>query len=403
MALLLNIDYSFDNILNAHLTFDDKSEKYVTFEKGSIYTITYNRIGTLSTVTGILDKIVIQQNSVRVNYGVPQNKFILELDCSNEFYSNIVRISVDDIRDVYVNIDKADQNGNKLLLDEYYLHNELITKTHVDYEDIKSVFTIVSSINSYSMNYTELYHLLTTDRLFKDTDSVVHPWVYYNLTLDCSENLDLGKANQYRISLFDNNITIYKDLIYKLNGTRINIPIFGFKVYYRTSENSKWNLIDYFRDASNLYEVLANALQTSDMQYIVSNYGKLYRFEPLLNGTNLSLIVAFEDYDDIRDDAIVTDREEFIINYVNEITPTGVGIGINHLTLKVGFTYQIETYIIPWNAPVQTIKYLSANNEIATVDENGLVTAISAGETEISFYPIDNPSLINSYKLTVEN
>lgn len=52
--------------------------------------------------------------------------------------------------------------------------------------------------------------------------------------------------------------------------------------------------------------------------------------------------------------------------------------------LKVGETTQLTVEVLPANATNKEVTYASSNDEIATVDENGLVSAVAAGEVTIT-------------------
>ena len=58
-----------------------------------------------------------------------------------------------------------------------------------------------------------------------------------------------------------------------------------------------------------------------------------------------------------------------------------INVSVNEVTIEEDSTYQIETEIIKKGT---IIFYSSANEEIATVNDDGLVTAIKAGETFIT-------------------
>lgn len=54
------------------------------------------------------------------------------------------------------------------------------------------------------------------------------------------------------------------------------------------------------------------------------------------------------------------------------------------ISLSIGQTKQIKAIIFPSDATLQTLKYSSSNTEVATVNENGLITANALGNTEIT-------------------
>ncbi len=55
----------------------------------------------------------------------------------------------------------------------------------------------------------------------------------------------------------------------------------------------------------------------------------------------------------------------------------------NDITLDVGQTKTLEVKISPNDASIKTVKWYTENEEIATVDENGVVRAISTGKTVV--------------------
>lgn len=67
---------------------------------------------------------------------------------------------------------------------------------------------------------------------------------------------------------------------------------------------------------------------------------------------------------------------------LESITPT-----VSDSTMMVGNTFQIEATVVPANAN-QPLKYESYNENVATVDSKGLVTAIAPGNTTIWLRPM---------------
>ena len=67
---------------------------------------------------------------------------------------------------------------------------------------------------------------------------------------------------------------------------------------------------------------------------------------------------------------VVTEIEEILVD-------------IDNITLQIGENYKINTLIYPKDATDKTIKYESLDNDIATIDSNGSINAITKGETQI--------------------
>ncbi len=61
-----------------------------------------------------------------------------------------------------------------------------------------------------------------------------------------------------------------------------------------------------------------------------------------------------------------------------------VSLDIKYLILSVGMSAQLTATVSPWNATDESVSWASGNANVATVDDGGIVHAISAGETTIS-------------------
>lgn len=66
-----------------------------------------------------------------------------------------------------------------------------------------------------------------------------------------------------------------------------------------------------------------------------------------------------------------------------EIDVSGIRLNASELNLAVGDTYSLTADIIPSNATEQTVSWSSSSPSVATVSPDGLVSAVSAGETDI--------------------
>lgn len=84
------------------------------------------------------------------------------------------------------------------------------------------------------------------------------------------------------------------------------------------------------------------------------------------------------------------------------IAVTGVELNIGSSTLTVGQTSQLEAKVLPDNATNKNVTWTSSNTAIATVDENGKVTTVSAGEAIITVTTVDG-GLTASCTVTVED
>lgn len=73
-----------------------------------------------------------------------------------------------------------------------------------------------------------------------------------------------------------------------------------------------------------------------------------------------------------------------LVKVEKEVAIEGISLNKSSLTLKEGETFQLVANLIPENATPKTIEWISSIPSVATVDENGLVTAVrNGGSTEI--------------------
>ncbi len=71
------------------------------------------------------------------------------------------------------------------------------------------------------------------------------------------------------------------------------------------------------------------------------------------------------------------------IIYVNEIFVESITLNIESASIEVGETVQLIATVLPENASDRSYFWKSLDETIAAVDENGLVTAVSVGQTRI--------------------
>ena len=87
----------------------------------------------------------------------------------------------------------------------------------------------------------------------------------------------------------------------------------------------------------------------------------------------------------------------------SEITVEGIAINsVNDIrTITEGDTLQLSATVYPSGAN-QSVTWSSENSEVATIDENGLVTAVGAGNVSINAFSVANPEISASFALIVE-
>ena len=69
---------------------------------------------------------------------------------------------------------------------------------------------------------------------------------------------------------------------------------------------------------------------------------------------------------------------------VGKVPVSGVSLDVTELTLNIGESKKLTATVKPDNATDKTVTWTSANPAVAAVDENGKVTALSAGTTVVT-------------------
>ncbi|MGB6150726.1 MAG: Ig-like domain-containing protein [Pricia sp.] len=99
---------------------------------------------------------------------------------------------------------------------------------------------------------------------------------------------------------------------------------------------------------------------------------------------------------------IATAIRTVVVNSVSaEIAVNGINVLPETATVTVGNTQQLTATIAPDNATNQGVQWSSSNTALATVDDDGLVTALSAGEVTITAASVENASIMDTAVITI--
>lgn len=157
--------------------------------------------------------------------------------------------------------------------------------------------------------------------------------------------------------------------------------------------------LEFNKDAdSKTIEVTSNiswTANTIDSWLTISPaYGSTDATVTITTTTNLSTTsrtgsITFKGGDIIH---TVMVTQEAASNNTNptEVLPTTIILDNNNILLAIGEQKQLTATILPSDATDKNVKWLSANTDIAAVDENGLVSAVSEGSTTITVESLKN-------------
>ncbi|WP_288735907.1 Ig-like domain-containing protein [uncultured Parabacteroides sp.] len=91
----------------------------------------------------------------------------------------------------------------------------------------------------------------------------------------------------------------------------------------------------------------------------------------------------------------------FGILYASTVSATGVSISPDSKTLNKGETVQLTATVLPTDATDKTVIWSSSNNDIASVNDNGEVTAVGPGTATITATANDGSGKAASCRITV--
>ena len=80
---------------------------------------------------------------------------------------------------------------------------------------------------------------------------------------------------------------------------------------------------------------------------------------------------------------------------------TGIEVNVETITLQEGEQYQIVANIEPDDANNKIVQYVSENTNVVSVDENGLMTALQTGNTNIQVFSEEDEDISQSIQVNV--
>ncbi|MGM9733163.1 MAG: Ig-like domain-containing protein [Prevotella sp.] len=92
---------------------------------------------------------------------------------------------------------------------------------------------------------------------------------------------------------------------------------------------------------------------------------------------------------------------DYGIHYETMIPVTRVVIKQKQLTMMIGATEKLEAVVKPAEASHQEVKWESSDSSVASVDEDGNVTAIGKGKASITATSVDGTNIVASCDVTV--
>ena len=251
------------------------------------------------------------------------------------------------------------------------------------------------------------------------------------------EKLELEKSNL--ITAKEGELPTVKEYIDHLTGNKIindaavtniddetkNILIDGYiflveqgdnkniKITYQSKADGKPRIakirIVEVQPNSITIKVVASQIQEGTYSYAIKNVTageenyttkavntseNQYRFEGLTLENKYMIQVKVENSNG-------TDEKETEEIYTKRIEVTSLKLNKEATNIKERNSETLTVTVLPANANNRNVKWTSSNQEVATVNENGVITAIKEGSTIITAISDDNNEIIATCKVTV--
>lgn len=87
---------------------------------------------------------------------------------------------------------------------------------------------------------------------------------------------------------------------------------------------------------------------------------------------------------------------------VDAVNVTSITVAPETVSVVEGKTVQLEAVILPENASIKKVTWLSSDKSVALVDENGLVTALKPGMVKVYASSLGDPGIFGTCTVTVE-
>ncbi|MGN0812590.1 MAG: Ig-like domain-containing protein [Candidatus Coproplasma sp.] len=88
---------------------------------------------------------------------------------------------------------------------------------------------------------------------------------------------------------------------------------------------------------------------------------------------------------------------------ITNVAPTSVELNRTTATIAVGDTVNLTATVLPANATIKTVTWKSSDTNIATVDANGVVTAVGVGNVTITATSDDDASVKAECAITIKS
>lgn len=146
-------------------------------------------------------------------------------------------------------------------------------------------------------------------------------------------------------------------------------------------------------DVTNLFTITGNDVQNNEVNLVITP-----NKETVTSGEYM-LIVTF-DGKQIESENI--DKQTKTFKIISETAVTAIKVDKTDIRMTVNSSKAINATLEPENVQNNKLVWTSNNTDIATVDENGIITAVSKGKTVITVCSDENKEITANINVTVQ-
>lgn len=214
-------------------------------------------------------------------------------------------------------------------------------------------------------------------------------------TLTISSKDDTIKAT-CKVSVVQPEIEITKITITPETIKQAEDAIIELVISTNDLENAKSldvSIKKHEQDVTNWFILTGNLIQSNEVNLVI---------KPDITKVVSGEYKIFVSYDGkaIKDENY--EKQTISFNVVGNVSITGITVDREEVRMTAGTTKQIMATLVPENVDNKKLIWVSNDEDIASVDSNGLITANANGSTIITVYADENTEIYKTINVTVQ-
>jgi len=260
--------------------------------------------------------------------------------------------------------------------------------------------------------------VLSGSATFPNTDGLAVSPIKHSVTIVAADNTGSSKHNGISGSYTTYSVTALKTGTYVITGSASSCKSYTSKMesIYWTS----YSVTERYSGSFTLTVTVVDVTNVSLPSTLLVNLGDTYTFSPIITDSRATTSLTWQSsqpnvaavspsgvlsavgigttvitctaHNGVSTQCVVT---------VNPILATMVSLNANSAEMTTGETMRLAATVSPANTTNPAVTWNSTNSSIATVDGNGLVTAVAPGQCNIVATTVDGSNKSASCQINV--